>query len=82
MGGVTASMVNQTTPMASAIRPTLAKKIKRKLMNVLDEVNQMLAYCPGTGEFRWRVSKGRVRAGDVLEQDVQEVAHTDGRHGP
>lgn len=34
-------------------------------MNELDEISQLLAYCPGTGEFRWRVDKGRVKAGDV-----------------
>ena len=34
-------------------------------MNILDEIRQMLSYCPATGEFRWRVDRGRIKAGDV-----------------
>lgn len=34
-------------------------------MNELDEIRQMLSYCPATGEFRWRVDRGRIKAGDV-----------------
>ena len=34
-------------------------------MNELDEIRQMLSYCPATGEFRWRIDRGRIKAGDV-----------------
>lgn len=30
-----------------------------------DRLKQLLAYCPDTGEFEWKISKGRAKAGQL-----------------
>jgi hypothetical protein len=31
----------------------------------LERINELVAYCPGTGEIRWKVSTARTKAGDL-----------------
>ena len=46
-------------------------------MNELDEISQMLSYCPATGEFRWCVGRGRIKAGDVAGSVPDSIHNCD-----